>query len=783
MKGGFARCFEVTDFQGTRLAAKCVAKKSITSEKVKMKLLGEIKVHKSMDHPNIVRQRDCFEDEVNVYMILDICTKGTLMDMLRARKSFTEPEVRYFGIQILGAVKYMHSRRVIHRDLKLGNLFLDENMCIKVGDFGLAALLVDDDDRKKTFCGTPNYIAPEVLFGNGEGHSYEVDLWSIGVIFYAMLVGKPPFQSKDVKAIYAKIKTNEYDFPASVPISASARELITSLLCPDPQNRPSIDDIASHNFFTKGVMPRSIHPSATEIAPRWPDQQAYSIFERNLKFVSINAGVGQNQVVGKEQGQVVDINVELPERGRYLPSSLSPRTGPTAKMLNLHNERAGGRIETIADRLKSVRIEQKEEQRPLPVEAGRVQPERRTRESSRTTLATSALRSQKENLDPRIVAVAREKPRSTLGAAVRPGPSRSADSSVEGKAIPSRLRGAKRVVSEPSRPITRSSRFTKLRGLSETPENSAAEGRTANVSANSARPMGVRETGPAAARQSSSRTTSDEKVALVSRLISRVEDHPAETTRADSKTNQLSRMEVRAEDRPSIWKPISTLADTIEKALGGGSRIRTGQAAPNGTDLTYISKWVDYSHRYGLGYQLSDASTGVYFNDSTSIILPNRCSHFTYVQSSDVTESHKVDIPPKELEKKVYLLRHFKGYMTTHLNNSATTSSASPINTLRKRDNCYMTHYWRTKAGILFRLSDGTLQLNFTDHSKLMIPQSHYPSSACVVRYISVSKVNSTWSLASALQNPECREKLDCAAKVFRNFAILEGRASETVQV
>ena len=78
----------------------------------------------------------------------------------------------------------MHEKRVIHRDLKLGNLFLDSRMNVKLGDFGLAALLVDDNERKRTICGTPNYIAPEVLCDNGGGHSYEVDLWNIGVIMY-----------------------------------------------------------------------------------------------------------------------------------------------------------------------------------------------------------------------------------------------------------------------------------------------------------------------------------------------------------------------------------------------------------------------------------------------------------------------------------------------------------------------------------------------------------------------------------------------------------------------
>lgn len=97
-------------------------------------------------------------------------------------------------LQLISAVDYMHSNRVIHRDLKLGNIFLNSNMEIKVGDFGLAAKLEFSDEKKRTMCGTPNYIAPEIVEGS-VGHSYEVDIWSMGVICYAFLFGRPPFET------------------------------------------------------------------------------------------------------------------------------------------------------------------------------------------------------------------------------------------------------------------------------------------------------------------------------------------------------------------------------------------------------------------------------------------------------------------------------------------------------------------------------------------------------------------------------------------------------------
>ena len=153
-----------------------------------------------------------------------------------------------YALQIISALKYLHSHRVIHRDLKLGNLFINDQMQIKVGDFGLAAKIDFDGERKRTICGTPNYIAPEVLDGKS-GHSYEVDIWSLGVIIYTLIIGKPPFETTDVKATYDRIKKNNYTFPEHVQISEAARDLITRILSKDPTRRPLLDEILAHDFF------------------------------------------------------------------------------------------------------------------------------------------------------------------------------------------------------------------------------------------------------------------------------------------------------------------------------------------------------------------------------------------------------------------------------------------------------------------------------------------------------------------------------------------------------
>jgi polo-like kinase 1 len=146
-------------------------------------------------------------------------------EMIKRRKYLTEEETRLLMMQVVDAVTFMHDCNVIHRDLKLGNLFLSKTMNIKVGDFGLACRVDSTDEKRR-------------IEGNKEkrGHSFEVDVWSMGVVCFTMLVGKPPYESTDVKSTYRRILSNEYSFPQG-KVSGDARHLIASMLQTDPKMR------------------------------------------------------------------------------------------------------------------------------------------------------------------------------------------------------------------------------------------------------------------------------------------------------------------------------------------------------------------------------------------------------------------------------------------------------------------------------------------------------------------------------------------------------------------
>lgn len=200
-----------------------------------------------MRHANIVHFEHVFEDKENVYILLELCKNETLNELLKRRRRLTEFEIRVYLRHVIRSLEYLHANNIIHRDLKLSNLFLSSTMETKLGDFGLAAKLLEEGDKRHTVCGTPNYIAPEVL--EQKGHSFGVDTWALGVLVYTMIVGIPPFETAHLKSTYKLIKEVKYSFPEDVTISAEATNLITSLLLYSPESRLTLKQLLVHPFM------------------------------------------------------------------------------------------------------------------------------------------------------------------------------------------------------------------------------------------------------------------------------------------------------------------------------------------------------------------------------------------------------------------------------------------------------------------------------------------------------------------------------------------------------
>ncbi|KAG8519177.1 Inactive serine/threonine-protein kinase PLK5 [Galemys pyrenaicus] len=272
-KGAFSRCYKLTDMSTSAVfALKVVPRGGGGSGAGRLRLRGkverEIALHSCLRHRNIVAFHGHFADRDHVYMVLEYCSRQSLAHVLEARRTLTEPEARYYLRGLVSGLRYLHQRRIVHRDLKLSNFFLNKNMEVKIGDLGLAARVGPGGHCHRVLCGTPNFLAPEVVSRNG--HSCQSDIWALGCIMYMVLTGVPPFVAAPLSEMYRNIREGRYPEPAH--LSPNARRLIARLLAPDPAARPSLDHLLQDDFFTQvcrasQVRPAQAGPPALEPPP------------------------------------------------------------------------------------------------------------------------------------------------------------------------------------------------------------------------------------------------------------------------------------------------------------------------------------------------------------------------------------------------------------------------------------------------------------------------------------------------------------------------------------
>jgi len=250
-KGAYGECFVFESLEtGEKFAAKIVNKEKLIRQKSKDQLTKEIKIQQKCNYPKIVKVNNHFEDTKSVYIIQEYCTNYTLSDLLVKRGRLTECEVQCYMFQLIQGLKYLHSNRIIHRDLKPSNLFLDKNMELKIGDFGLIAIVSKDNERRKTRCGTLEYMAPEIYENNDKGYLFEVDIWSMGVIMYQLLTGQLPFKGHDDYETVNNILNITYNNNLSY-LSEEAKDLIRQIFVKDTKKRPGLIQILYHDFFHK----------------------------------------------------------------------------------------------------------------------------------------------------------------------------------------------------------------------------------------------------------------------------------------------------------------------------------------------------------------------------------------------------------------------------------------------------------------------------------------------------------------------------------------------------
>lgn len=191
-------------------ACRILNNEMIVASELKYLVENEIAIHRKLKHKHIVEFLDAFEDHRFIYIIQSLCSNNSLKDLQLNRELIYISECRYFVNQILLGAEYMQEKGIIHRDIKLSNILLDDKMQIKIGDFGLAVHVDDPRLKNKSTCGTTNYLAPEVI--NRKGFSYLSDVWAIGVVTYALRFGCKPFEEDDLYQTHQRIVKADYEF-------------------------------------------------------------------------------------------------------------------------------------------------------------------------------------------------------------------------------------------------------------------------------------------------------------------------------------------------------------------------------------------------------------------------------------------------------------------------------------------------------------------------------------------------------------------------------------------
>ncbi|GAA5990931.1 hypothetical protein JCM10908_000086 [Rhodotorula pacifica] len=213
-------------------------------------LLGierEIVIMKLIEHPNVLRLLDVWETGSELYLIMEYVEGGELFDYLVRRKRLHADEARHYFQQIISGVDYCHRFNICHRDLKPENLLLDSEKNIKIADFGMAAL--EREGRLlETSCGSPHYASPEIVAGENY-HGSSSDIWSCGIILYALLTGVLPFDHGDIRTLLSLVKRGEYYMPPELP--TDAQDLIRKMLVVDPEKRIKMDDVLRHPWVTR----------------------------------------------------------------------------------------------------------------------------------------------------------------------------------------------------------------------------------------------------------------------------------------------------------------------------------------------------------------------------------------------------------------------------------------------------------------------------------------------------------------------------------------------------
>ncbi|KAJ2051230.1 Cell cycle serine/threonine-protein kinase cdc5/MSD2 [Coemansia sp. S16] len=682
-RGAFGRCYEVQVLgrvEEGNWACKIIDKSSIKGQKVIERVKYEIRVMRRLPrHNNVVGFHTIFENKERLHILMELCTSMTLHDLLLKRKRLTEFESRYFIAQLASGISALHSAQIIHRDIKHSNLLLDSMNRIKIADFGLSTIADSVSDRKMSFLGTPNFLAPELVTRNGEGHSFGVDVWATGILLYVMLYGKPPFNSQrassSLQQLYGRIVDQQIEFPPDPHTSTSAKDLINKLCCKSERYRVKASEVCHEGWFL-------IHADSSV-----PKFMPAAIFDRPIRNLQEYKELAVAHL--KTQGQRAQQPATLLSSARVAAGALDKPNG--AAVLS----KVPGR-DMYGDRSS-----RRQPLEPIPELTNRVAPNNSQGGArnggtdmmpySRKPPARAHAESEKENHH-----VAHQLDRLKLGAQLQPPTSQpvshqSSHHNSHGYALRSRA-------SKPTEAVNGNgdSRMTR-RTRDVEPANLPPPVKSpATVSPN---------------RMASVQCQVRAEFGTVTKLS---EEYIPSILKWKDRLRRFCQQTEMYLQRSSA----SLEAELDRAAKANGRAVQQSDYPRVGM---YVLSWLILT-KYGLGFQLSDGTVGTLFNDNTSLLNVNDSGDYVYVRPyldrSSIGRFSK-DSFPAQLDKKRNVLRSFGKKMSEKLHANVDydicpdTSGSDLVKCLLQA--------LSTSVGLVFLLTGNVLQFNMADRSKLFL--------------------------------------------------------------
>lgn len=300
-KGGFAcvyyaRCLRT----GRQVAIKEIDIWMMKKQNMIDRVRQEVKIHSQLKHPSILELYTFFEDCQHVYLVVELCHNGELLQYLKRNgNKLSEVEARYIIRQVVEGLLYLHKHNIVHRDMTLTNLLLTKDMRVKIADFGLATQLNSRDEKHMTMCGTPNYISPEVA--TRSSHGLETDLWGLGCLLYTLLVGHPPFDTDAIKSTLTKVVMSDFSFPNY--LSNKSKDLINCLLRKNPRERIDLHGVLNHEFMQEKIILNG--PSIWFHQSHFTEDSGFNTISFNKEKCSSSTGL---HYIHSSHNPIIEIN-------------------------------------------------------------------------------------------------------------------------------------------------------------------------------------------------------------------------------------------------------------------------------------------------------------------------------------------------------------------------------------------------------------------------------------------------------------------------------------------